>query len=109
MPPLPSDQHQDVVIALLALERYLLSGGRATTEAQGAYAALRHTYRGPSEPLLNRFGELASAEEEGSWMAAVRLALEEELDSSAWRATTEQERTQKTTNEPHVAPRAGDA
>ena len=80
MTELPREEQHQVVIALLALERHLLNGGRDAVETQRDYEALRDAYRGPSQELLDRFVSVCPGSEEGIWMAEVRTALEQELD-----------------------------
>lgn len=100
MRPLSRDEQREVLIAFLALERYLLNGGRDAAETHRAFTALTRVYRGPSETLLNRFRDVCSAAEEGTWMAQLRVALEAELDRSVWREMMEREQREKTTVDP---------
>ena len=100
MPKSTPDQQRDVIIALLALDRYLLNGGRHMDETRRAYAALRKAYRGPTDPLLDRFEQIASPRDEGEWMAEVRTALEQELDASVWQDVLQRERNEQFAAEP---------
>ena len=100
MPELSRDEQHQVIIALLAVERHLLNGGRDAVETQRDYTALRNAYRGPSQELLDRFPSVCSGSEEGTWMAALRTALERELDPSVWREVLEREQVDRSTEEP---------
>ena len=100
MSALPRQRQREVVIALLALDRYLLNGGKEAEETTRAYAALTKAYRGPSTELLEQFNTVCSAEEQGQWMAQIRIALEQEIDLVVWREVLECERKEKTTVEP---------
>ena len=100
MTTLSRKAQRKVIIAFLALERYLLNGGRDAEETSAAYAALKQAYRGPSEPLVNRFADIGSGAEEGTWMAELRIALEGELDRGAWSEAAERELNDRTTVDP---------
>ena len=100
MAALSNEEQREVIIALLALERHLLNGGKDAVETRRDYEALRQAYRGPSQALLDGFAEVCSGQEEGRWMAAVRTAVERELDPSVWREVLERELSQRNTIEP---------
>ena len=102
MAALSNEEQREIVVALLALERHLLSGGKDAVETQRDYDALRQAYRGPSQALLDQFAEVCSGSEEGKWMVAVRTALEGELDPSAWREVLQRELAEQTTREPET-------
>jgi hypothetical protein len=97
--PAPNDQ-RDIVIAFLALERYITSGGLHAVETHEAFRALQRTYRGPSESVLDRFSALKSPRDVGEWLARLRVALEAEIDATIWIEVARREQMLGQTEEP---------
>lgn len=100
MDTLPSNHPREVVIAFLALERYITSGGLHAIETQNAFRALQRTYRGPSVSVLDQFSALNSPRELGEWLARLRVALEAEIDAAIWIEVARREQMLGQTEEP---------
>jgi len=94
------NQQREVVIAFLALERYLTSGGVDAIETQDAFRALQRTYRGPSVNVLDRFSSLTSHRAAGEWLARLRVVLEGEIDAAIWIEVARREQVLGQTEEP---------
>jgi len=85
------DQQREVMIAFLALERYLPSGEIGAPEVQEAFNALRRSYSGPSHATVQRFNSITSPVEAGEWLATMRVALEREITPEVWAEVTSRE------------------
>jgi len=98
----PNEQ-REAVLAVRALERYLLSVGKDAAQTQAVYQALCNVYQGPSEHLLQQFRDAATSEQQGRWLVTVREALRYEMDE-VWREVVQQETERKVTLDPHLPP-----
>jgi hypothetical protein len=94
------EQQREVVIAFLALERYLPSGEVGATEIQEAMNALRRSYTGPSDATLQRFKSITSLADAGEWLATMRMALEREITPEIWAEVTSRELQSGQSEEP---------
>jgi len=97
---LSPDEQRRAVIIVLALDRYLLGGGRDAPETQRAFEALTRVYRGPSTALIEQFQHACARGQQGQWMAAVRMALSQEFGPSVWVEVIQREALDKTTLDP---------
>ena len=96
----PRNDQREVVVAFLALERYITSGGLDAIETQDAFRALQRTYRGPSVSVVEQFSALNSPREMGEWLARLRVALEAEIDAAIWIEVARREQMLGQTEEP---------
>jgi len=95
-----SEPQREVVIAFLALERYLPSGEIDAPEIQEAFRALRRSYSGPSGATLQRFNSITSPADAGEWLATMRVALEAEIKPATWAEVTSRELQTRQSEEP---------
>jgi hypothetical protein len=101
------DEQRRAVIIVLALDRYLLGGGREAAETRRAFEALTRVYRGPSKALLDQFQHACAMGRGGQWMAALRIALWQEFGPSVWGEVIQREAVEKTTVDPYQLDQVG--